>query len=200
MSVRGVPPPPFTEKIRKVVFDVLPKVIVVSFFFRYPVMKTDLYFFGTGGKGFEWLVKKGLGRVRVAIQPDLTADVIVTHAVAEHQKSGADVGHDVNINKRIIQAKKIISYVKKLEAATNPADLVILGGDLNSQPDDPAYSVISSMFTDTGKGSEKREATFGHPENTFISDTGAQSTLDYIFVRHQSHVLLRANQSVSDFK
>ena len=172
-------------------------MVIIFVLFRYPVMKTEFTFFYAfwelaGGWSLEWAAKKGFGRVRVAIKPDLTADVIVTHTAAEHQSRA-----DVNIETRTIQAKKIISYVKKLEAATNPSDLIILGGDLNSQPNDPAYSVIASIFTDTGK--EKREATYGHPENTYTSGSG-QSTLDYIFVRHQGHVSLKANQSVVDFK
>lgn len=154
-------------------------------------MKTEVSFYGTGGRNLEWAADKWFGRIRVAIKPGLTADVIVTHAVAESAEGS------------IIQAEKINAYVRKLEAATNPADLGgDLGGDLNSHPHQPAYSVISSMFTDIGGVTGSREATYGRPGNTYnhLQSTYVQSTLDYIFVRYQEHVLIRANQSVNEFK
>jgi len=46
-------------------------------------MKTEVSFFGTGGRNWEWAADKGFGRIRVAIKPGLTADVTVTQAVAE---------------------------------------------------------------------------------------------------------------------
>jgi len=60
--------------------------------------------------------------------------------------------------------------------------------------------VVASLLSPGVTGT--REATYGRPENTYnhLQSTYVQSTLDYIFVRYQDHVLIRANQSVNDFK
>ena len=85
---------------------------------------------GDGAKAFvdgEVLAKKGVGRIRIQPVGNLTIDVFVTHTAAD-----PDPSHGYNNSYyRVRQVRELMeSYVTK-----STADIVILGGDFNAEPE-----------------------------------------------------------------
>ena len=75
----------------------------------------------------EYFARKGVGKVRIEPIKDLTVDIFVTHTAAD-----PDPKHGYNNSYyRIRQVKEMMEkYVSK-----STADVVILGGDFNAEPE-----------------------------------------------------------------
>jgi hypothetical protein len=78
----------------------------------------------------EWLARKGVGRVRIRPQENVTVDVFITHTAAD-----PDPSHNyTNEYYRVRQVDELMDkYVNK-----STADVVLLGGDFNAGPHNKA--------------------------------------------------------------
>jgi len=99
---------------------------------------------GDGAKAFvdgEVLAKKGVGRVRINPVTNLSIDIFVTHTAAD-----PDPSHGYNNSYyRVRQVKELMeTYVSQSDA-----DIVILGGDFNAEPEEheesPYQMVVKHM-------------------------------------------------------
>ena len=92
----------------------------------------------------EWLARKGVGRVRIQPVKDFNVDLFVTHTAAD-----PDPSHGYNNSYyRVKQVKELMdTYISK-----SKADLVILGGDFNAEPETEegtCYQMIKKYMTNS---------------------------------------------------
>ena len=139
----------------------------------YPIQQTQFIPFrdkgtviGTFNNDFEWLSTKGIGRVRIEPIENLHIDIFATHTRA----------YNDDFQRR--QIKQL-----KEEISRSVADVVILGGDLNFNPDEDSYKIIANYLTNSADGgSWPVPDTYGNPKNYFSKGATPQ-ILDYIFYR-----------------
>jgi len=154
---------------------------------KYPIVETEFQVFSVHGDLWyfdgEYEARKGVGRVRIEPQPNITVDVYVSHTAA----------NDYNWWYRQIQTKEIVEHVKKSDA-----DFAILGGDFNIDPrmkNETTYhtlvSELSSAMLEFFKYLEEllrpNRATYANPANTYSGHgTFKPQLYDYIFHKSKS--------------
>lgn len=132
----------------------------------------------------EWLARKGVGRVRIEPVHNVTIDIFVTHTAAD-----PDPSHGYNNSYyRVRQVQELMdSYVNKSDA-----DIVILGGDFNAEPEETegsCYQIIKKHMTNSiqeifyklNEWLDSKFATYGNVRNTFTGGKYKPVTYDYIF-------------------
>lgn len=134
----------------------------------------------------EWLARKGVGRVRINPVQNINFDIFITHTAAD-----PDPSHGYNNSYyRDRQVKEIVeTYIRK-----STADIVILGGDFNAEPETAPgspYQLITQFMTNCvhelfykfNKWMNESFATYGNKLNTFTGGVYKPVTYDYIFHR-----------------
>jgi len=149
---------------------------------KYPILEKDFQVFSVHGDAFwndgEYFARKGVGRVRIEPQPNITVDVFVTHTAAS----------DYNYYYREIQTREIVEHVK-----SSKADFTILGGDFNIDPrmtNETTYETLTTelrgamqeFFGYLSEMLKPNRATYGNPDNNYSNFFGPQ-LYDYIFHR-----------------
>ncbi|CAD6221611.1 GSCOCG00011621001-RA-CDS [Cotesia congregata] len=113
----------------------------ICVFSKYPIQ--DVMFYQWSLNGYvhkihhgDWFGGKGVGLCRLRVI-DANVNVYVAHLHAEY-----DCENDEYSAHRILQAFDTAQFIRMTEQG---ADVTILGGDLNTGPDDLAYRIISGV-------------------------------------------------------
>jgi len=155
---------------------------------KYPFKETEFNSFSVHGDFFEfdgeYMARKGVGRVRIEPQPNVTVDVFITHTAAVNSHNNSNAYY------RQIQTKEVVEHVKR-----STADFAIVGGDFNVDPrakDETSYTDLTSELESTMQqffGYLKdllvpKRATYGNPNNTY---SAAYGPVLYDYILHRSH-------------
>ena len=138
-------------------------------------------FFGMFSGDWELYWAKGIGRVRIEPVANLTIDIFTTHTRDNYWSSG-----------NAIRSNQIEQLNE--EISTSTADVVILGGDLNTEPNTKllSYKNLANYLTNSADERSSQgwqvPATYGNPNNYFSKNKKPQ-IIDYIFYRSFSNDL-----------
>jgi len=149
---------------------------------KYPFQEVEFTSFDVSGDllwDYEYFLRRGVGRVRIEPQPDVTVDVFVTSLAS----------NDYNYWYRERQAKQLIELVSQ-----STAQYVIVGGDFNVDPRDgeETYKTVKNSLTDSieefYKGDKSKYldpslSTLGNPQNTYTSKGEHPVLYDYIWYK-----------------
>lgn len=149
---------------------------------KYPFQEVEFTSFDVSGDllwDYEYFLRRGVGRVRIEPQPDVTVDVFVTSLAS----------NDYNYWYRERQAKQLIELVSQ-----STAQYVIVGGDFNVDPRDgeETYKTVKNRLTDSieefYKGDKSKYldpslSTLGNPQNTYTSKGEHPVLYDYIWYK-----------------
>ncbi|CAG0895580.1 unnamed protein product [Darwinula stevensoni] len=164
---------------------------------------TDIHFHRWTVNGYihkiqhgDWFGGKGIGLCQIRIQ-HLLVNLYVTHLHAKYHRS-----QDEYLAHRVIQAYETATFIKLTSLGT---DISILGGDLNSEPDEICYRIIracSGPLQDSycpmdGPMSEVT-ATCNVIGNSYSSSKGAlpEEKLDYIMFSHSPKTQVKVLETV----
>jgi len=106
----------------------------LSIISRFPFEDVEFHSFAWKGNWLkmsidgEVLVGKGVGRVRVTLNPDITVDIFITHLVADPEPSNG-------YSNSYYRQKQIQELINEKIAKSN-ADMIFLGGDFESAIDE----------------------------------------------------------------
>eukprot|EP00096_Caligus_rogercresseyi_P006232 TRINITY_DN2252_c0_g1_i1.p1 TRINITY_DN2252_c0_g1~~TRINITY_DN2252_c0_g1_i1.p1 ORF type:complete len:352 (-),score=112.44 TRINITY_DN2252_c0_g1_i1:893-1948(-) len=138
----------------------------------------------------ENLVNKGVGRVRVTLPQNVSADFYLTHTIAD-----APPGKNyTNDDARLDQIGELLFNGVNL----SEADLVVLSGDFNTGPGSKPYDAIHRFMTSTALDILKVLralfdpviATYANPQNTWSWNISSPIMYDHIFYRVKDPNLL----------
>ena len=125
---------------------------------------------------------KGVGRIQIEPNQDLTVDVFVTHTIADGSESviGNNTWH------RIKQVEELMEK----HVRTSKADAIILGGDFNFPPNpiqNHPYEIILRDMKNCASEvlqelNSDKFATYGNPKNSY-SFMEPPMIADYIFLK-----------------
>jgi len=112
-----------------------------------------------------------------------------------------------NQEARVRQARDLLGFINQF-SITHPADIAILGGDMNAGPDTPVYELLAAEFVDahTADAGGSPAYTFNLPRNPHCHGyPGGPSRIDFVFVRGRNIKVLSSevvfngeNEWVSD--
>ncbi|XP_025415358.1 putative neutral sphingomyelinase isoform X2 [Sipha flava] len=126
----------------------------------------------------DWFGGKGVGLCRIDVQ-GFVVDVYTTHLHACYNPS-----NDKYIIHRVIQAFETANFIR---ITSNSSDLAILAGDINSDPNDICYKLISfgANMKDCYLAcpSNSVKCTFSHPQNSYRNPSEGESRIDYILYK-----------------
>ncbi|XP_076311465.1 neutral sphingomyelinase isoform X3 [Tachypleus tridentatus] len=136
----------------------------------------------------DWFGGKVVGLCKV-LHRGIRINLYVTHFHAEYNKL-----HDQYLAHRIAQAFEFSQFV---QLTSETADLTIMAGDFNTEPEDLPYRIILNntdsqdtfLMQPTISDSKVCIATCGHPRNTYtskqeLSDAPQGIRIDYVFLKH----------------
>jgi len=149
---------------------------------KYPFQEVEFTSFDVSGDllwDYEYFLRRGVGRVRIEPEPDVTVDVFVTSLAS----------NDYNYWYRERQAKQLMELVSQ-----STAQYIIVGGDFNVDPRDgeETYKTVEKMLTDSieefYKGDKTKYldpslSTLGNPQNTYTSKGEHPVLYDYIWYK-----------------
>lgn len=154
---------------------------------KYPFIETEFNSFSVHGNFWEfdgeYMAKKGVGRVRIEPQPNITVDIFITHTAAMNNHNHSNAYY------REIQTREVVDHVKK-----STADFAIVGGDFNVDPrttSETSYATLTSELESTMEQFfgylkallEPKRATYGNPANTY---SASYSPVLYDYILHRS--------------
>ncbi|XP_076124543.1 sphingomyelin phosphodiesterase 2 [Alosa pseudoharengus] len=124
----------------------------LAVFSRHRILDVFFYRFSVNGYPYmihqgDWFGGKAVGMVQMKIN-GLMAHVYVTHFHAEYCRE-----RDIYLPHRVVQAWELQQFIRH---TSRGADLVIVGGDLNTHPQDlgcrlvRAYTGLRDSYTETG--------------------------------------------------
>ena len=151
----------------------------------YPLSSIKFEMYNDKGYGVDELwVAKGFGQVTIHPTADITVAAFVTHTVAEFCVPPFGC---LSFNKSVRKAQ--LRQMMKIVDKSN-ADLIIVGGDLNAEPQDGAINIIKRHQMKDSKEDVVNEAewrspkyaTYGNAKNPY-SGTKKPEILDYVFYR-----------------
>ena len=142
----------------------------------------------------EVLAAKGAGRVRIEPIQNLTMDIFTTHLIADPEAQSS-------YNNSIFREKQSSQLINEWVLRSN-ADIVLLGGDLNTTPETEESSIYKmirrkmknageEMHSKMGRWLKEDFSTYANPSNTFKSGNWLKSgtkpsIIDYIFWRENN--------------
>ncbi|XP_033219483.1 putative neutral sphingomyelinase [Belonocnema kinseyi] len=153
---------------------------------RYPIL--DVMFHKWALNGYvhkihhgDWFGGKGVGLCRLKVQ-NININVYVAHLHAEYDKE-----NDEYTAHRVLQAFDTAQFIRMTKGG---ADAVILGGDLNTEPQDLAYRIICGVagLQDTCSISADTQGTSECAKNSYTPSSIASKLpngkrIDYILYK-----------------
>ncbi|XP_012285922.1 putative neutral sphingomyelinase [Orussus abietinus] len=166
---------------------------------RYPIQ--DVMFHKWALNGYvhkihhgDWFGGKGVGLCKIMIR-DIVANVYTAHLHAEYDKE-----NDEYTAHRVLQAFDTAQFIRMTKGG---ADVIILGGDLNTEPQDLAYRIIcgTAGMVDACSISSNIQGTNMCANNSYTNSKCARKEpqgkrIDYILYLGSTHY----NVEVTDFK
>ncbi|CAH0560466.1 unnamed protein product [Brassicogethes aeneus] len=139
----------------------------VCFLSRYPIEEVFFHQWSLNGyihkiQHGDWFGGKGVGLCHLNVN-NIKVNAYIVHLHAEY-----DRGNDEYLVHRVLQAYNTAQFIKQTSAY---ADLVILAGDLNTEPTDLAYRIFTSVagLTDSYYKCQV-------PESMFATNLALQNT------------------------
>lgn len=116
----------------------------------------------------DWFGGKGIGLCKLKIQ-DMNVNVYITHLHAEYNKQS-----DEYTAHRVLQAFDTAQFVRMTSGGS---DAIILGGDLNAEPEDLAYKIICGVagLTDACSNSSSNLGTNECANNSYTNSKLART-------------------------
>ncbi|XP_022235257.1 putative neutral sphingomyelinase, partial [Limulus polyphemus] len=166
----------------------------VCIFSRSCIIDTGSHAFSLNGYAHkiqhgDWFGGKVVGLCKV-LHRGIRINLYVTHLHAEYNKL-----HDQYLAHRIAQSFEFSQFV---QLTSETADLAIMAGDFNTEPEDLPYRIILNntgsqdtflMQPTISQDSKGSGATCGHPRNTYTTkqelfDAPQGIRIDYVFLKH----------------
>ncbi|XP_040566143.1 putative neutral sphingomyelinase [Lepeophtheirus salmonis] len=156
---------------------------------KYPFHEVEFHAYNESGHSSEEFidgenfVNKGVGRVRLLLPGNTTADFFLTHTIADAPPGKSYTNEDI----RLDQVSELVNNGVK----QSTADIVILGGDLNASPDSKPYQFIKRCMRSTALDIFKILkalfdpviSTYANPKNTWSVNITDPIMYDHIFYK-----------------
>uniref|UniRef100_A0A0K2VF09 sphingomyelin phosphodiesterase n=1 Tax=Lepeophtheirus salmonis TaxID=72036 RepID=A0A0K2VF09_LEPSM len=163
---------------------------------KYPFHEVEFHPYNSSGHSSEEfvdgedLVNKGVGRVRLVLPGNVTADLFLTHTVADAPPGKNYTNDDIRLDQ--------VSELVRNGVQRSTADVVILGGDFNASPDSKPYEFIKRYMRSTALDILKILkalfdpviSTYANPKNTWSYNISDPIMYDHIFYKINNHDLL----------
>ncbi|XP_062451244.1 sphingomyelin phosphodiesterase 2 [Rhea pennata] len=170
-------------------------------FSRFPILDTFLYQYSLNGYPYmlqhgDWFCGKSVGLVVIKIS-EIVFNIYVTHLHAEYCRE-----KDAYLPHRVVQAWELAQFIRHTSAA---ADVLLLGGDLNTHPEDVGirllrgWTGLRDAFAEA-KGFEGCEdGCTLVPRNCFAAKTELQPfplgvRIDYVLYKATSDFVVKCKE------
>ncbi|KAL0105291.1 hypothetical protein PUN28_016738 [Cardiocondyla obscurior] len=148
----------------------------ICFFSKYPIHGVMFHKWPLNGYVHkvhhgDWFGGKGIGLCKIEVQ-NMNVNVYITHLHAEYNRE-----NDEYMAHRMLQAFDTAQFIKMTSSG---ADAVILAGDLNTEPQDLAYKLISGLacLADTCPNSASHIGTNECANNSYTNSKIARTQPD----------------------